>query len=104
MGIESKTIVDQLGDMLKTSLRKLSTHDIRRVATMANQLGLSALAQLDDKESNECTICASSPKTHAFQPCGHYCSCLKCAKKIQKGSGVCPICRVKITDARPIFL
>jgi hypothetical protein len=43
-------------------------------------------------ESEECVICWSSKKTHAFILCGHMCVCNGCVASIQDHR--CPICRM----------
>ena len=52
----------------------------------------------DDKQNQancneeECVVCLSSKRTHAFVPCGHMCVCDGCAVLIKNRS--CPICRM----------
>ena len=49
-----------------------------------------------DDDTDECNICMGQKKNVVFAPCGHFCSCDKCAKQIKKGNGKCPMCRGKI--------
>lgn len=44
------------------------------------------------KEQRLCKICMEREIEATFVPCGHYVTCLTCAKKV----GDCPICRQKI--------
>ena len=46
------------------------------------------------QESEECVVCWSSKKTHAFFLCGHMCVCNGCADTIRRGNSKCPLCRV----------
>lgn len=51
-----------------------------------------------DENPSECSICmvdANPAMTFViFAPCGHYCSCMECAKKLQ----TCPLCRGPIAQ------
>ncbi len=44
------------------------------------------------QENKTCKICLDRDSDSVFVPCGHLCSCMKCAQHLRK----CPICRVKI--------
>lgn len=48
-----------------------------------------------------CIICLDAEKTHVIVPCGHYCLCTACSKKITKDK--CPICKGNITDIIRIY-
>ena len=51
----------------------------------------------DIKTNNdECIICMDRKKDTIYHPCGHYCSCMICAKIIINTSPTCPICRTDI--------
>merc|ERR1719513_274195 len=50
-------------------------------------------------EDNECTICMDAVRNVVFLPCGHVCSCSKCAAKLAQ----CPICRAQIDQKVRIF-
>lgn len=58
----------------------------------------------EDSEKDGCTVCETNFRDVTFVPCGHFCVCVDCARKI--GSRViateaaeCPLCRAKITNA-----
>lgn len=44
--------------------------------------------------STECVVCMNEPSTAVFAPCGHYCTCAKCASAL----AVCCICRARIQE------
>lgn len=54
-------------------------------------------------KSDNCVICLSEPKTHAFIPCGHHCACKGCAFEAFGRSGMCPICRGDCDTVTKIF-
>merc|ERR1712107_611081 len=77
-------------------------------STSFDQFGLESCApsELTRVPSilTECSICMECDKDCAFLPCGHYTSCEKCAKYIKEsGSGMCPICNVKIQSVLRIY-
>ena len=77
-------------------------------STSFDQFGLESCApsELTRVPSilTECSICMECDKDSAFLPCGHYTSCEKCAKYIKEsGSGMCPICNVKIQSILRIY-
>jgi hypothetical protein len=59
----------------------------RRIDDRQNQMA-------EKQESDECVVCWSSKRTHAFFPCGHMCVCNECANTILRGKSECPLCRV----------
>lgn len=50
-------------------------------------------------EGRECLICTSEERQIAFQPCGHFATCINCSFKIN----ICCICRIKITSRMRII-
>ncbi|XP_048270250.1 baculoviral IAP repeat-containing protein 2-like [Bombus terrestris] len=50
-----------------------------------------------------CKICAVSPSTQAFLPCGHLCCCYTCAKSYLESNFRCPVCRTPISQSVKIF-
>lgn len=50
-------------------------------------------------DENLCIVCKSQNAKSAFIPCGHLCTCLECAGKLDK----CPYCRADIERHQPIF-
>lgn len=63
-------------------------------------------APVDDDE-RLCVVCLAAPKSHAFVPCGHRCTCGSCARGLLKAAGrgaaSCPICRTTVREAIQIF-
>ncbi|XP_043270958.1 uncharacterized protein [Venturia canescens] len=52
----------------------------------------------------KCVVCLENIVTHGFVPCGHACSCLKCATILgQKMIKKCPKCRAEFTQFIAIF-
>lgn len=50
-----------------------------------------------DDDSSECIVCMDANKDVVFAPCGHYCSCSKCANNIYNSyNQKCPMCRASI--------
>jgi len=47
-----------------------------------------------------CKVCLTNEKSVAFDPCGHVCTCERCASKIDK----CPICRAPIDKKIKVFV
>ena len=57
-------------------------------------------AQLEQlKRDNECKICLTKPATVGFKRCQHLCTCIDCAKQLQK----CPICRTVIESSSSFY-
>eukprot|EP00928_Gymnodinium_smaydae_P025038 TRINITY_DN20080_c0_g1_i1.p1 TRINITY_DN20080_c0_g1~~TRINITY_DN20080_c0_g1_i1.p1 ORF type:complete len:362 (-),score=38.01 TRINITY_DN20080_c0_g1_i1:45-1130(-) len=57
------------------------------------------------ESSDTCVVCLSSPKTHAFVPCGHRCVCAACGDAVAHGRShaTCPVCRVAVESVLQIF-
>jgi hypothetical protein len=53
--------------------------------------------------SEECVVCWSSKRTHAFFPCGHMCVCNECANTILRGNSKCPLCRMESRQIAKIY-
>ena len=54
----------------------------------------ASVAQYTDPNLNDsecCSVCLVSRKTHAFLPCGHMCVCSACGSKLDR----CPLCKMK---------
>lgn len=57
-----------------------------------------------DVASDTCVICLENPRSHAFVPCGHLCSCETCASEsMRRGENQCPLCRQRSEKAIRIF-
>mgnify|MGYP005669318201 CR=1 FL=1 len=77
--------------------KKRMTRKQKAYATIAtykrtlSSCAASVTQDLDLKDSECCSVCLVSRKTHAFIPCGHMCVCLSCGAKLDR----CPLCKVK---------
>ena len=58
----------------------------------------------ESQEKEDCVICWSSKKTHAFISCGHMCVCDGCADTIRRGNSKCPLCRMVSRQIKKIYL
>ena len=54
-----------------------------------------------NNDEDACTVCQSSPSTHACVPCGHLCVCSVCAAGI---NDMCPICRGHLEKVIRIYV
>ncbi len=56
---------------------------------------ISFLENLEENThiSKNCSVCLANPKEFLIVPCGHFCMCFQCNKKVNK---TCPICRTPI--------
>lgn len=61
-------------------------------------LETTSTAEKNKNSKNLCNICFQQPKDGIFNhnKIGHLFSCYKCAKKIWKSKGKCPVCNRKI--------
>lgn len=54
-----------------------------------------------DVDEGKCVICIDQDSTHVLVECGHWCVCEMCVQEIVPG--VCPICRVEVTNSIRVF-
>lgn len=47
-----------------------------------------------------CAVCSKRPSTAAVFPCGDFCVCKTCAPSVT----VCPICKRKISEIKPVYI
>ncbi|CAO2839606.1 unnamed protein product [Amaranthus hypochondriacus] len=66
---------------------------------------LTTLSQIDQEKHDQrclkndfCSICHKNKIDSVLYRCGHMCTCVNCANKLQWSSGVCPICQSQIVD------
>jgi hypothetical protein len=81
--------------------RRLAAHESHHVQKRARRNNRSQNLLAETQEKEECVICWSSKKTHAFIPCGHMCVCDGCVASIQDHR--CPICRMASQQIVKIF-
>ena len=78
--------------------------DARHSELFAHILDLQERVVLIAKKTTKwCVVCFSKENTYAFLPCRHKCVCRDCAKKTYDRFKKCPICRMAITSAKPIY-
>lgn len=54
----------------------------------------------DAPAGEECVLCLSAAKTHAFVPCGHMACCAGCVGHVTSGKiRACPVCRAALRDS-----
>jgi len=72
---------------------RISKTSIKILDQLQDQTQINKIVKIyEDTSSMDCLICMCSEKDVVFAPCGHYCSCAECAKKLSK----CPMCREMI--------
>lgn len=59
-------------------------------------------SQSEASEERKCSICYEREKTTAFQPCGHWCVCEECARRVLESTHKCPICNQQATSTQII--
>eukprot|EP00419_Tripos_fusus_P037832 CAMPEP_0172786758 /NCGR_PEP_ID=MMETSP1074-20121228/206107_1 /TAXON_ID=2916 /ORGANISM="Ceratium fusus, Strain PA161109" /LENGTH=367 /DNA_ID=CAMNT_0013623773 /DNA_START=162 /DNA_END=1266 /DNA_ORIENTATION=- len=75
-----------------------------RIASSANPASASGARLCEDGEDQQCVVCLTAEKTHAFVPCGHRCVCGSCGIELLKGARPCPICRAQAQSILQIFV
>ena len=55
------------------------------------------------QESDDCVVCWAHIKDVVCVPCGHVAMCKSCSKAVLQQSGLCPVCRVTLTQIIPFF-
>ena len=68
------------------------------LAAIASQLQTLEKASRKRRREEECVACLERAREVAFVPCGHFCVCSKCGKRLEE----CPICR-KSTRKQRIY-
>jgi hypothetical protein len=54
----------------------------------------------DEDDKTQCVICMYESREVLFVPCGHVCSCTKCAEDIE----TCPMCRATIKQSHRAYI
>lgn len=57
----------------------------------------------DDPHQKICTACYVQCVNAVIIPCGHACLCMRCAKRVQAGQGICPMCRGPMQRLQKMF-
>ncbi|PFH37983.1 putative Bardet-Biedl syndrome 5 [Besnoitia besnoiti] len=70
------------------------------LAPSARTLALLSPSSAKYMTPPKCVICMTSPDEAAFDPCGHICTCMRCAFQIEN----CPVCRSQILKVLRIYL
>lgn len=104
------------GDTPRASLRGLQgaassavtqshTSHTRRILQLRdmNSDERDSLSDLERKvgapQMDVCCICYARPRSHAFEPCHHVCTCAHCASRVR----TCPLCRADIHRRFEVF-
>lgn len=76
------------------SIRKTNIQIVDSDRSLSEIKNLKVYGDIEAKNP-ECNICMDTQnELIIFAPCGHYCSCAKCAQKLDK----CPMCRTNINQ------
>ena len=59
------------------------------IISESEMLTVTSIKVFEDKTEKDCAVCLCVPKTTVIVPCGHFYTCMDCAKKLDR----CPICR-----------
>ena len=84
--------------------QRLAAHESHHVQKRARRNNRSQNLMAESQEKEDCVICWSSKKTHAFISCGHMCVCDGCADTIRRGNSKCPLCRMVSRQIKEIYL
>lgn len=82
----------------------------RRRTTVEENGGAGDESQYDSNSQGSaeverlCAVCFTLPRCAALIPCGHVQMCLNCANRVQRATGVCPICRQGIKDILNVYI
>lgn len=66
---------------------------IHTISAGSVEIEIMTLDELGNCIENQCCVCMCNYPSTKFKPCGHYTTCLECAKLLTN----CPLCRIKIT-------
>ena len=78
---------------------RISKNDIKIVEeTNIKEIKIT-LKKIFDNNESECIICMDNACDIVIVPCGHYCMCSECSKRLTKRE--CPICRGRIDMSIP---
>ena len=107
-------LLDAVQSYVNTSNKKCTPEDNSAASNnpSTNSGGFSlcvnpeSLKKIDHKyaDAHRCKICLDAEIGIVFLPCGHIVCCPECAKKIQKGDCLCPICRKHIQNTIRSYL
>lgn len=84
--------------------KNITIHDDATATNAASTADLSNLKVYGEENLAECVVCMTDTTEKPelvfliFAPCGHYCCCSVCAKKLQRDRSRCPMCRSQISQ------
>lgn len=92
--------VDPLPIELQTGQAAVVYSAANQIANNQAELLLSISPSSKKYRAPRCVVCMATPTEAAFDPCGHLCSCTKCAAKLKN----CPICRTEVQKTLRVYL
>lgn len=54
-------------------------------------------------DAESCVICMDAKITHLFAPCGHFCVCESCCKRVSDDKQKCPMCNAAVAMGLKLF-
>ena len=90
--------LERLRSDLHASFHNVMREQAKRTAKEVND---NADREKEMPENRLCVVCMSEVRSHCAVPCGHFCFCGTCVKRLQKGSAkkqLCPICRQHVSS------
>jgi DNA segregation ATPase FtsK/SpoIIIE-like protein len=86
------------------SLSALNQRETALEAALAAVHTAQRAAQSSEAEQRSlCCVCQDAKKTVLLLPCRHLCLCSGCCTRLRSSGGLCPICRVLITDSLDVY-
>jgi Zinc finger, C3HC4 type (RING finger) len=86
------------------SLPALNQRESALEAALATVRTAQRAAQDSEAEQRTlCCVCQDAKKSVLLLPCRHLCLCAGCCRRLRGSGGLCPICRVLITDSLEVY-
>eukprot|EP00953_Heterococcus_sp_UTEX-ZZ885_P019432 10845-Heterococcus_DN1.PRE.1 len=86
------------------SLPALNQRESALEAALATVRTAQRAAQDSEAEQRTlCCVCQDAKKSVLLLPCRHLCLCAGCCTRLRSSGGLCPICRVLITDSLEVY-
>jgi len=108
---ESSALLKRLGLPSKAEIKDLGTAELRDAVNMAEALCanirqeyMEHIQQQSQKLRQKvnrmvCCVCLEADIQTVCKPCGHFCTCTKCAQNLKQ----CPLCRGEISEVITVY-